>query len=197
MTSTRERRAAITRETKETKVSLQLALDGSGEADVATGIGFFDHMLCALAKHARFDLVVRCTGDLETGTHHTTEDVAIVLGQALDEALGDRAGIQRFGWAYAPLDEALVRAVVDLSGRPWPEVTLGLRRERIGTLPCEDIVHVLQSFAIAARMTLHVDVIRGDNDHHRSEAAFKACAIALRAAVSSDGSGIPSTKGVL
>lgn len=191
------RTASIARKTKETDVSIELDLDGSGEADVKTGIGFLDHMLTALSKHARFDLTVRCTGDLETGTHHTSEDVALSLGSALDAALGDRSGIRRFGHAYVPLDEALVRAVIDLSGRPWPEITLGLKRERIGTLPCEDIVHVLQSFAIAGRMSLHVDVIRGDNDHHRAEAAFKACAVALRAAVGRDGAGVPSTKGVL
>lgn len=191
------RRGGFTRKTRETDVEVDLVIDGTGTAEVSTGIGFLDHMLSALAKHARFDLTVRCQGDLETGTHHTSEDVALGIGSALDAALGDRSGIRRFGHAYAPLDEALVRAVVDLSGRPCPVVHLGLRRERIGTLPCEDIVHVLQSLAIAGRMSLHVDVLRGDNDHHRAEAAFKACALALRAATQRDGEGIPSTKGVL
>ena len=191
------RRGGFTRKTRETDVEVDLVIDGAGNADVSTGIGFLDHMLSALAKHARFDLMVRCQGDLETGTHHTSEDVALGIGSALDAALGDRSGIRRFGHAYAPLDEALVRAVVDLSGRPCPVVDLGLRRERIGTLPCEDIVHVLQSFAIAGRMSLHVDVLKGENDHHRAEAAFKACALALRAATQRDGEGVPSTKGVL
>lgn len=191
------RRGEYKRRTKETEVVVTLSLDGSGEADVRTGIGFLDHMLGALTKHARFDLTLRCEGDLDTGTHHTSEDVALGLGAALGEALGERSGIARFGYAYAPLDEALVRAVVDLSGRPCPVIDLGLKRERIGTMACEDITHVLQSLAVAARMSLHVDVLRGDNDHHRAEAAFKACALALRAAVARDGEGIPSTKGVL
>ena len=198
MTATPQaRRATYARTTRETDVSVELSLDGTGQADIQTGVGFLDHMLSALAKHARFDLRVRCTGDLDTGTHHTSEDVALGIGNALDRALGERAGIRRFAHAYAPLDEALVRAVVDLSGRPYPMVQLDFRRERIGTLACEDIVHVLQSLAIAARMALHVDVIRADNDHHRAEAAFKACALALRAAVARDGTDIPSTKGVL
>lgn len=191
------RRGEYARKTRETDVSVILLLDGTGIADIQTGIGFLDHMLNALAKHARFDLTVRCVGDLETGTHHTSEDVALGLGAALDAALGDRAGIKRFGHAYAPLDEALVRAVVDLSGRPCPVIDLGLRREKIGTLPTEDMVHVLRSLAVAGRMALHVDVLRGDNDHHRAEAAFKACALALRTAVARDGEGVPSTKGVL
>jgi imidazoleglycerol phosphate dehydratase HisB len=185
------------RKTKETDVSVRLCLDGRGEAKVATGVGFLDHMLATLAKHARFDLELSCTGDLETGSHHSAEDAAIALGTAIDQALGDRRAIRRFGHGYAPLDEALARAVVDLSGRPWPEVSLGLRRESIGGLACEDIVHVLNTLAISARAALHVEVLRGDNDHHRAEAAFKACAIALRAAVAPDGDDVPSTKGVL
>src|SRR4030095_1269733 len=119
------------------------------------------------------------------------------LGEAIDRALGERRGIARFGFAYAPLDEALARAVVDLSGRPWPELDLGLTRERLGTLACENVVHVLSSLAIASRAALHVDVLRGRNDHHRAEAAFKACALAFRQALSRDGNDVPSTKGVL
>jgi imidazoleglycerol phosphate dehydratase HisB len=191
------RKGGYARTTKETRVDVELVIDGTGTANVDTGIGFLDHLLGALAKHARFDLTVRCKGDLETGTHHTSEDVALGIGHALDAALADRTGIRRFGHAYAPLDEALVRAVVDLSGRPCPVIYLGLTRERIGTMACEDIVHVLQSLAIAGRMSLHVDVLKGDNDHHRAEAAFKACALALRAAVERDGDDVPSTKGVL
>jgi imidazoleglycerol-phosphate dehydratase len=185
------------RKTKETDVAVRLCLDGKGEARVTTGIGFLDHMLGALAKHARFDLELSCRGDLETGSHHTAEDAAIAVGTALDQALGERRAIRRFGHAYAPLDEALARAVVDLSGRPWPEVHLGLSRESIGGLACEDIVHVFNTLAISARAALHVEVLRGENDHHRAEAAFKACAIALRAAVAPDGDDVPSTKGVL
>lgn len=192
------RTARVTRKTKETDIELELCLDGAGLADVATGIGFLDHMIVSLARHARFDLELRCTGDLDVDDHHTAEDCALALGAALDGALGDRRGIARFGAAFAPLDEALARVVVDLSGRPWPEVHLGLTRERVGSLACENAVHFFQSLAMAGRIALHVDVLRGDNDHHRIEAAFKALALALRSAVSPDGSAdVPSTKGVL
>ncbi|MGH3669000.1 MAG: imidazoleglycerol-phosphate dehydratase, partial [Acidimicrobiia bacterium] len=164
---------------------------------VKTGLGFFDHMLATLAKHGRFDLALTATGDVDVDDHHTVEDCAIVLGQALDEALEDRTGIARFGYAYAPLDESLSRAVVDLSGRPWPEVSIAFSRETIGEVATENIIHFFRSFAIEGRMALHVDLIRGDNDHHKAESAFKAMAIALRAAVAVDGDGVPSTKGTL
>ena len=192
------RTATLQRRTRETDITLTLNLDGSGQADVQTAIGFLDHMLTALARHARFDLKLSCVGDLDVDGHHTSEDCALVLGAAIDEALGDRRGITRFGAAYCPLDEALARTVVDLSGRPAPVVNLGLRRERIGEMATENITHVFQSLAIAMRASLHVDLLRGENDHHRSEAAFKACALALREAVSRTGEGtVPSTKGVL
>ena len=193
------RTAHIERTTRETSITLTLELDGTGQADVETGIGFLDHMLTALAKHARFDLRLRCEGDLHVDDHHTAEDCALALGRAIDEALGaERRGIVRFGSAYAPLDEALARVVVDLSGRPWPEVHLGLRREAIGTIATENITHVFTSLAMSMRAALHVDVLRGENDHHRAEAAFKALALALRQAVRQDGTdAIPSTKGVL
>lgn len=192
------RSATVGRKTKETDIALTLDIDGSGKADVATGIGFLDHMLATLAKHARFDLILKCQGDLHIDDHHTAEDCALALGAALDEALGDRAGIGRFGSAYAPLDEALARAVIDLSGRPYAYVSLGLRGERLGGLACENVGHVLRSLAIAARATLHVDLLRGENDHHRAEAAFKATALALRQAVAKGGGDdVPSTKGVL
>jgi imidazoleglycerol phosphate dehydratase HisB len=191
------RTVTLERTTRETSITLTLCLDGSGKAEVATGIGFFDHMLCTLAKHARFDLTLKCDGDLDVDGHHTSEDCAILLGEALSGALSDKRGIARFGHAYAPLDEALARAVVDLSGRPWPAIDLGLRRERIGQMACENITHVFNSLAMSARCALHVDVLKGDNDHHRAEAAFKACALALRAAVRRDGDEIASTKGVL
>ena len=196
MTTTRS--ATIQRSTTETSIDCSLVIDGEGAADVATGIGFLDHLLTALAKHARFDLTLRCSGDLEVDDHHTAEDCALVLGMALNRALGDRSDITRFGSAYAPLDEALARAVVDISGRPHASVDLGLERERLGTLSCENIPHVLSSFASAARLTLHVDALRGANDHHRAEAAFKALALALSRAVSLSGFGnVPSTKGIL
>ncbi|MEM7623031.1 MAG: imidazoleglycerol-phosphate dehydratase HisB [Planctomycetota bacterium] len=192
------RRAQFERTTKETSISGGIDLDGTGTAEITTGIGFLDHMLSALAKHARIDIRLRCEGDLHIDDHHTAEDCALALGTAIDEALGDRAGIARFGSAYAPLDEALARVVVDCSGRPHASVDLRLVRDSIGGLACENIPHVFASLATAARLTIHADVIRGSNDHHKAEAAFKALALALRAAVARSGSaGVPSTKGVL
>lgn len=193
-----QRTSSRSRQTRETEISCQLNLDGTGEAQVSTGIGFLDHMLTALAKHGRFDLQLACTGDLAVDDHHTAEDCAIVLGEALDASLGERRGIVRFASAYAPLDEALARVVVDLSGRPWPEVHIDFRRETLGGIATENLVHFFQTLSIAGRMSLHVDVLRGENDHHKAEAAFKALALSLRDAVRTDGSGvIPSTKGQL
>jgi imidazoleglycerol phosphate dehydratase HisB len=192
------RTARLERRTSETRITVELTLDGGGKAAVKTGLGFLDHMLTALARHGRLDLALDCAGDLEIDDHHTVEDCALALGAALDEALGERRGIARFAHAYAPLDEALARVVVDLSGRPAAEVHCGFARERIGAVSCENLTHFFHSLAIAGRMALHVDVLRGVNDHHRAEAAFKALALALRQAVASDGSAeIPSTKGVL
>jgi imidazoleglycerol-phosphate dehydratase len=192
------RSAVIRRTTGETDVTVDLALDGSGKADVNTGIGFYDHLLTALARHARFDLVLRCRGDIDVDDHHTVEDCALGLGQALDQALADRRGIRRFGFAFAPLDESLARAVVDLSGRPWAEVKIDIRRERIGALSGENVAHAVRSFATAARICVHLDLERGENDHHKAEAAFKALALALREAVSVSGfADVPSTKGTL
>ncbi len=186
------------RKTAETDIELTLDLDGNGNAEIATGIGFLDHLLTSLTRHGRFDLELKCAGDLEVDDHHTAEDAALLLGAAMDDALGDRRGIARFGSAYAPLDEALARAVVDLSGRPFAAIDLGLVREKIGELSSENVAHVFQSLATTSRATIHVDVLRGDNDHHRAEAAFKALALALRQAVTRDGSDdVPSTKGVL
>ena len=193
-----ERAATIDRQTKETTVRGRLALDGKRRISVATGVGFLDHMLTALAFHAGWDLEIECTGDLEVDDHHTAEDCALALGGALDRALGDRSAIARFGSAYAPLDEALARAVVDLSGRPWPEIELGLEREMLGALAAENVKHVFVSLAMSLKAAVHVDVLRGANDHHRAEAAFKALALALKAAVApADGVGVPSTKGTL
>lgn len=192
------RTSQVSRDTAETSITARLVLDGSGQVEVSTGLPFLDHMITALCRHAGFDLELRAQGDLEIDDHHTTEDCGIVLGQALREALGEKRGIVRFGSAYAPLDEALARAVLDLSGRPWPMIECGFRRELLGTVATENLTHFLESFAIAAAMNLHVDVLRGRNDHHRAEAAFKATALALRAAVTRrDDDRVPSTKEVL
>jgi imidazoleglycerol-phosphate dehydratase len=190
-----ERRSQLTRRTAETDVTVDLLLDGSGCADVSTGIGFLDHLLTALVRHARLDVTLTCKGDLKVDDHHTAEDTALAFGQALDQALGDRRGVARFGWALAPLDEALARVAIDLSGRPFADVQLGLKREMLGALSAENVSHVLRSLAMAARLTLHVDVLKGENDHHRAEAAFKATALALRQAVAASGfADVPSTK---
>ncbi|KNC49624.1 imidazoleglycerol-phosphate dehydratase [Thecamonas trahens ATCC 50062] len=177
---------------------VELCLDGSGSAEVETGIGFLDHMLTALAKHARWDLVLTCDGDLHVDDHHTVEDCALVLGSAFKAALGTVAGIARFGHAYCPLDESLSRAVVDISGRPHATVDIDFKREKIGELSTEMIPHVFTSFASTAGITIHVTNLYGANDHHKAESAFKAAAVALRAALTRDNSaGVPSTKGVL
>lgn len=191
------RTATLDRRTNETAISGRIDLDGTGLSEAATGLGFLDHMLVTLAKHSGFDVVLNATGDTAVDDHHTVEDCAIVLGRGIDSALGDREGIQRFGYSYAALDEALVRCVVDLSGRPWPEVHIGLARDRIGDVAAENIVHFFRSLAIESRMALHVDLIRGDNDHHKAEAAFKATALALKSAVAITTIGTPSTKGSL
>lgn len=222
------RTAQVSRITNETKIQISISLTGgpierpqpslfasekgastagpddasqttaSQTIDIHTGVGFLDHMIHALAKHAGWSLIVECIGDLHIDDHHTTEDCGIALGEAFKEALGAVRGIKRFGSGFAPLDEALSRAVVDISNRPFAVIELGLKRERIGDLSCEMIPHFLESFAEAARTTLHVDCLRGFNDHHRSESAFKALAVAIREAISSNGTNdVPSTKGVL
>ncbi len=193
-----ERTHKLQRKTRETQIEVAVSLDGTGEAMVATGIGFLDHLLSALARHSGLTLELRCKGDLEIDDHHTAEDCALALGEAIDRALGERRGFARFGSACAPLDESLARAVIDFSGRPFAVINLGLRREAIGDLACENIPHVLSSFATAMRATLHVDVLRGENDHHRAEAAFKALALALRQALArTTDQSVPSTKEVL
>jgi len=188
----------IERNTKETSIEVRVALDGTGESDVHTGLGFLDHMICAMSKHSRVDIQVKCQGDVWIDDHHTAEDVGIALGEAFDIALGERKGIARFGHAYCPLDEALSRAVVDVSSRPHSEVDLQLRRDMIGSMSSEMLEHFIASFTSASRMTVHVHCIHGKNDHHKAESAFKALAVALRKALASDASaGIPSTKGFL
>jgi imidazoleglycerol-phosphate dehydratase len=194
------RKASIKRTTKETAIEVAVDLDGSGNSSVSTGIGFLDHMLDSLARHARFDLTVRAEGDLHVDQHHTAEDVGISLGQALDKALGERRGIRRFGDAVVPLDEALAQVAVDLGGRGWASIDLPFKGTMIGGLSSEMIPHLLQSFAMEGRLSLHVRLLAGDNDHHRAEATFKALARALDDATRPDfriGSEVPSTKGVI
>jgi imidazoleglycerol-phosphate dehydratase len=193
------RRVRVERKTRETAIVLTLDLDGQGRSQIATGIGFLDHMLTSLATHARFDLEVRCKGDLHVDAHHSVEDVGIVLGQALRQALGDKKGLVRFGHAFCPLDEALTRAVVDLSGRSWLSFFAQFRAQRVGDLPTELVEDFFRAFSDHARLCLHLDVIRGRNAHHMIEALFKATARALAMAVARDprASGVPSTKGSL
>jgi imidazoleglycerol-phosphate dehydratase len=193
------RQAHVRRQTNETTVEVTLTLDGQGQASLQTGLGFFDHMLAQFATHALFDLEVHARGDLEVDAHHTVEDVAIVLGQALDQALGERQGIVRMGAAYAPLDEALARVVVDLSGRPYAVVAVDFTAPYLGPLDSDLVVHFLESLAAHGRMALHAEVLHGRNDHHKAEALFKALGRALDAAVRPDPrrQGVPSTKGVL
>ena len=175
-----------------------LDLDGSGRSSVSTGVGFLDHLLGSLAHHALFDLEIEATGDLEVDDHHTVEDVALVLGEAIALALGDRSGIARFGDAVVPMDEAIARASVDAGGRPFAVIELEMRNERIGNLPTQNLPHALESLCRASGITLHLEA-KGVNDHHVAEAAFKALAQSLRGAVEIDSrrQGIPSTKGVL
>ncbi|MBM3140764.1 MAG: imidazoleglycerol-phosphate dehydratase HisB [Chloroflexi bacterium] len=200
MTQPQPRRATVHRETAETRVHVELVVDGTGRAEVSTGVGFLDHMLTAFARHGRFDLRVEATGDLHVDAHHTMEDVALVLGQAFDEALGDRGGIVRMGEATVPLDEALVHTAIDISGRPFAATAFDFVGERIGEAPTEMVPHVLRSFATAARITLHVRQLAGANDHHIAEAAMKSLGRALDAATATDarlGGAVPSTKGTV
>jgi len=187
------------RTTAETDIRVSLALEGTGEGTRTTGIGYFDHLLDALARHARLDLTVDARGDLETGAHHTVEDTGILLGTALDEALGDRAGIARFGQATVPMDEALATAAIDVSGRPYTAFHADLVPMSIGGFDTDLAEEFLRAVANAAKLTLHVRVEAGSNAHHMIEAAFKAFGRALRAAVVIDPTepGIPSTKGLL
>ena len=194
------RTAAITRATSETRITVTLDLDGSGQAQVATGIGFLDHMLTALARHAMLDLTVKAEGDLHIDFHHTTEDVGIVLGQALAQALGDKRGIRRYGHCSLPMDEALVDAALDLSGRPFIAWNVRFERDKIGAMDTELFEEFFRAFAMNGLLTLHVVQRAGRNAHHVAEATFKSVARALRQAVEPDpraGDAIPSTKGSL
>ncbi len=192
------RAATFKRETRETSISVSLNLDERSPPQISTGVRFLDHMLESLTIHARIGLVVSCVGDVYVDDHHTVEDCALAIGAAINEALRDRAGIERFGDAFAPMDESLARAVIDLSGRPSARVNLALSRERLGDVSCENLTHFFISLAVPLRAAIHLDVLRGDNDHHKAEAAFKAFALALRRAITRDGSAlVPSAKGVL
>jgi imidazoleglycerol-phosphate dehydratase len=193
---TGDRRATVQRQTRETDVTVRLVLDGSGATDVTTGIGFYDHLLSSLGHHGLFDLEIRAKGDLHVDEHHTVEDVALVLGSAFAEALGDRAGIRRFGDAAVPMDESLATAVVDIGGRPYAVVDLSFGTERVGELPLQLVEHAIEAFARSAGATVHLKG-SGRNDHHLAEAAFKALGRALREACERDPrrAGVASTKG--
>jgi imidazoleglycerol-phosphate dehydratase len=194
------RRAVMSRATSETDIRLALKLDGTGKAEIATGIGFLDHMLTALARHSLTDLTVAAKGDLHIDDHHTTEDVGIVLGQAVREALGDKRGIRRFGHALVPMDEALAEAALDISGRPFLAWSVPFARPKIGSFDTELVEEFFRAFAFNAGVTLHVTLKAGGNAHHVAEACFKAVARALRMAVEPDpraAGAIPSTKGAL
>lgn len=195
-----DRSATLKRYTNETQIELSLNLDGSGQADIQTGVGFFDHMLHHVAVHGLFDLRIKATGDLHIDTHHTIEDVSICLGQAIHEALTDRKGIVRMGSSFVPMDEALAQVVIDLSGRPYAVIQADFSPTPIGQMPTSLVAHSLESIAFAGRMNLHAQVFYGRDDHHKAEALYKALGRALSAAVAIDPrrqGAIPSTKGSL
>ncbi len=191
------REANVRRNTLETRIQLSLRLEGSGEINIDTGIGFFDHMLKAMAFYAGFDLELECQGDLHVDGHHTVEDVGLSLGTALKEALGDKKGIQRFSSTITPMDESLALVAIDISNRPFLVQNLKFNSDRLGDLTTEDFVEFLRAFAFSAGITLHIDLMRGENDHHRIEAVFKGLGRALKEAVLIVGSEVKSTKGVL
>ena len=191
------REATKERSTKETDIKISLNLDGSGKAEIDSGVGFFDHMLTALAVHAGFDLAVRCKGDFGVDAHHSVEDVGIVLGQAFAEALGDKAGIARYGTFTLPMDEALASCHIDVGGRAYAVIDTKFAADRIGELDTQMIPEFFRAFANNAKVTLHIASHYGENDHHKAEAVFKAFAHALRAAVSIENEGLLTTKGAL
>ena len=195
-----QRTAEVSRNTAETKITVKLNLDGTGQASLSTGIGFFDHMLDQIARHGLIDLDIQCVGDLHIDGHHTVEDVGITLGQAVAKAVGDKKGLRRYGHAYVPLDEALSRVVVDFSGRPGLEMHVPFKSGMIGTFDSQLAYEFFQGFVNHAFVTLHIDNLRGDNSHHQAETVFKAFARALRMALEIDpraANVIPSTKGSL
>ena len=193
------RTATLEYATKETRTHLTVNLDGTGQAKIDTGIGFFDHMLEQLVFHGLLDLELNCQGDLKVDAHHTVEDVGIALGRALDQALGPRTGIRRYGHSYVPMDETLARTVLDFSGRPEFHFQGGFTAPAIGALDAQMITHFFKSLAVAGRLTLHMALLYGENDHHKAEGLFKSCGRALADAVTLDArrAGVSSTKGVL
>ena len=198
--SARSRSARVERATRETTIAVNLKLDGHGQADIATGVPFLDHMLDQVARHGALDLTIKAKGDLHIDAHHTVEDVGITLGQALKQAVGDKAGLTRYGFAYVPLDEALSRVVIDLSGRPGLEYHVAFTRPMIGAFDVDLMHEFFQGFVNHALATLHIDNLRGQNAHHQAETVFKAFAKALRMAVAVDlraSGAVPSTKGTL
>ena len=194
------RTASINRDTTETKIAVEVNLDGTGAYDVSTGIGFLDHMIEQFSRHSLIDITCRIDGDLHVDQHHTTEDSAIAIGQAITRALGDKAGIERYGMAYSPMDEVLARVALDISGRPWLVWKAGFTQERLGEMDTELFEHWFQSIAQAAGITLHIELLYGSNNHHIIEGIFKGFARAMRQAVQLDprkAGAIPSTKGVI
>ena len=194
------RKATITRKTRETDIAVTVALDGTGKATIATGIGFLDHMLDQVARHGLIDLTVKAKGDLHIDQHHTTEDIGIALGQAVKEALGDRAGITRYADVHLPMDEALTRCAIDVSGRPYLVWKVAFSRPKVGDFDTELFREFFLAFAQNAGITIHIETLYGENNHHIAETCFKALARALRAAVAVDprqGGRVPSTKGSL
>ena len=193
------RAASVSRDTLETQIQVAVDLDGSGKADLASGVPFLDHMLDQIARHGLVDLKVHAHGDLEIDAHHTVEDIGITLGQAVAQAIGDKRGVRRYGHAYVPLDEALSRVVIDLSGRPGLEFDVPFTRARVGEFDVDLVIEFFQGFVNHAGVTLHIDNLKGHNAHHQAETVFKAFGRALRMAVEPDPrqSGTPSTKGIL
>lgn len=194
---TKDRVAVEQRKTAETEIIVSINLDGEGKGDFKTGVGFFNHMLEQLSRHGNFDIEISVKGDLEVDEHHTIEDTGIALGKAFASALGDKKGIRRFSNALVPLDETLVRTVVDISGRPYLYHDLPFTREMVGDFPSEMVVEFLRAFAFNMGITLHIEILHGDNCHHQIEAVFKSLARALKKAVKIESDKIPSTKGVL
>lgn len=191
------RASTVERKTKETDIFVELNIDGTGQTDISTGIGFFDHMLILLAFHGKFDLTIRCQGDLEVDTHHTVEDIGLALGQAFLESLNDKKGIRRYAYAYIPMDESLARVVLDISNRPYLVYNVDLKKEYLGQMDTQNFEEFLRAFVMAAKLTLHVEVLYGNNDHHKIEAVFKALGRVLSEASDIIGEGISSSKGVL
>jgi imidazoleglycerol-phosphate dehydratase len=191
------RKAEINRETLETKVDVTINLDGTGKSNINTGVGFLDHMLTLLAFHSRFDIDITCVGDLYVDDHHSVEDIGLALGTAFKEALGDKKGIKRYASLFIPMDESLCRVALDISNRPTLVYNVNFLREKIGTIDTQNFKEFLKSFANEARLTLHLEVLYGDNDHHKIEAVFKALARALKEAVTVTSNELPSSKGVL